>query len=83
LKNKMTSIATAIAMVVILIPAPRTHAVMSEVYYTVMLECQCWCPAGEWTDPCDGPMYGWGQAPYTGDPSYCYKTYKTYGPLCE
>jgi hypothetical protein len=81
--RKLTLAVMALTLVAVLAPAPQANAINSEVFYTVMLECQCWCPAGEWTRPCEGGMYGWGQAPYTGDPSYCYKTYVTYGDPCD
>jgi hypothetical protein len=81
--RRLTSILTAVVLVVAFIPAAPANAINSEIYYTVMLECQCWCPAGEWTRPCEGGLYGWGEPPYGGTPSYCYHTYVTYGPPCD
>lgn len=86
MRKKLTSILTAVAMAVVLIPAPKAKATNSVIYYTVMLECQCWCVAGEWTKYCgDSQLYGWGvpPAPNSGEPSQCYKTYITYGDSCD
>jgi hypothetical protein len=81
--RKLTSIVTAMVLVAALIPAPRTNAVNSEIFYRVDLECQCWCTSGEWTKPCEGEMYGWGIPPYGGEPPQCYHTYVTYGEICD
>jgi hypothetical protein len=81
--RKLSSILTALVLVAVLIPASQVNAIDSEIYYTVMLECQCWCPAGEWTKPCEGEKYGWGIEPYEGEPSNCYRTYVSYGDPCN
>lgn len=81
--KKLTSFLTALAMAAVLIPAPKAKATNSVIYYTVMLECQCWCVAGEWTKLCGEEPYGWGIEPNGGEPSQCYRTYVTYGDSCD
>ena len=87
MRKKLTSIATSIALVLILIPAPQAQAVNSEIFYTIRYTCICSpsCPTGqvvgEWTRPCQGEMYGWGVQPYQY--TSCHSTEVTYGDLCE
>ena len=83
MRQKLTSIVTAIAMVAVLFPAPRAQAINSEIYYTVWMNCYCGCIEGEWTKPCGEPLYGWGVPPNGGDPPNCYYTQVTYGPSCD
>lgn len=87
--RKITSIVAALAFVIAIIPAQRADAVNAETFYTVTFVCIMSPPpgvVGEWTNPCQGEMYGWGAAPYgctPGNPNSCCSTSVTYGENCD
>lgn len=84
-----TSMGIAIALIIALLPAESVNAVDAEVHYTVTFVCIVGPNpgvVGEWTQPCQGEMYGWGAAPHSctlGNPNYCCETDVTFGEPCE
>jgi len=84
MKRRIISIASAISLLVLLIPANTVQALPDYVTnYDVYYNCvcgPCWSELeGQWVLDCDGSFTGWGWEPGHG----CSDTTVTYGAPCS